>query len=187
MTVWRQLGMLLTWLIAARLVPRGASLGRKCVLSLVFLTAFASQGLAIVRVYQNTQFYKPHETMSLSDFLVHEDLNSRMFSGKNVLPILVADYMPRAQVFLYAADLYPKEVLAWSGRDLTTTFVVGGYRSTLDGPLRAACLARAHIIYKGLYIATPLSIYEAESQVFLMTDTVIDYLIPGSWSMARGE
>ena len=118
--------------------------------------------------------------------------HSRFFSGKDVLPLLVADYMPRAKVFLYDENLYSKELLGWSGRNPDSTFIVGGYESTMDGSFKVACLSRPHILYKGratvpLYIATPLSIYEKEEQVFLMKDALMNYLIPGSWRVSPHE
>jgi hypothetical protein len=53
-------------------------------------------------------------------------------------------------------------------------------------------LARPHTLYKGrsrvaLYIATPLSTYEKEEQVFLMKDALMDYLVPGSWRVSQHE
>ena len=95
--------------------------------------------------------------------------------------------MPQAKVFLYDENLYPKELLGWSGRNPDSTFVVGGYQSTMDASFKVACLGRPHIIYEGLYIATPLSTYEKEEQVFLMKDGLMDYLVPGSWVVSQHE
>jgi len=131
--------------------------------------------------------------MALSDLQILENLyHSRLFSGKNILPLLVADYMPQAQVFLYDENLYPKELLSWSGRNPDSTFVVGGYQSTMDASFKVACFGRPHIIYTGrsraaLYIATPFSTYEKEDQVFLMKDALMDYLVPGSWRVSQHE
>jgi hypothetical protein len=189
--------ILIGCLITARLVPRGPSLGRKLVLGLVLLTFFASQGRSILEsildTYRNTGLYQRRKTMTLSDLQIVENLyDSRWFSGKDVLHILVADYMPHAKVFLYDENLYSKETLGWSGRNPDSTFVVGGYQSTIDASFRIACLSRPHILYKGrakvpLYIATPLSIYEKEEQVFLMTDGLMNYLIPGSWRVSQDD
>jgi hypothetical protein len=189
--------ILIGCLITARLVPRGPSLGRKLVLGLVLLTFFALQGRSILEsildTYRNTGLYQRRKTMTLSDLQIVENLyDSRWFSGKDVLHILVADYMPHAKVFLYDENLYSKETLGWSGRNPDSTFVVGGYQSTIDASFRIACLSRPHILYKGrakvpLYIATPLSIYEKEEQVFLMTDGLMNYLIPGSWRVSQHD
>jgi hypothetical protein len=185
--------ILIGCLITARLVPRGPSLGRKLVLGLVLLIFFASQGRSILDTYRNTGLYQRRTTMTLSDLQIVENLyDSRWFSGKDVLHILVADYMPHAKVFLYDENLYSKETLGWSGRNPDSTFVVGGYQSTMDASFKVACLSRPHILYKGraevpLYIATPLSIYEKEEQVFLMTDGLMNYLIPGSWRVSQHD
>ena len=69
--------------------------------------------------------------------------------AKDVLPLLVADYMPQAKVFLYDENLYSKELLGWSGRNPDSTFVVGGYQSTMDASFKVACLRRPHIITRG--------------------------------------
>jgi hypothetical protein len=185
--------ILIGCLITARLVPRGPSLGRKLLLGLVLLTFFASQGRSILDTYRNTGLYQRRKTMTLSDLQIVENLyDSRWFSGKDVLYILVADYMPHAKVFLYDENLYSKETLGWSGRNPDSTFVIGGYQSTMDASFKVACLSRPHILYKGrarvpLYIATPLSIYEKEEQVFLMTDGLMNYLIPGSWRVSQHD
>jgi hypothetical protein len=185
--------ILIGCLITARLVPRGPSLGRKLVLGLVLLIFFASQGRSILDTYRNTGLYQRRTTMTLSDLQIVENLyDSRWFSGKDVLHILVADYMPHAKVFLYDENLYSQETLGWSGRNPDSTFVVGGYQSTMDASFKVACLSRPHILYKGraevpLYIATPLSIYEKEEQVFLMTDGLMNYLIPGSWRVSQHD
>ena len=179
--------ILLGCLITARLVSRGPSLGRKLLLGLVLLTFFVSQGRSVLDTYSNSGLYQRRTTMTLSDLQIVENLYaSSWFSGKDVLHILVADYMPHAKVFLYDENLYPKELLAWSGRNPDSTFVIGGYQATMDASFKVACLSRPHILYQGraeapLYIATPLSIYEKEEQVFLMKDGLMDYLIPGSW------
>jgi len=185
--------MLIACLISARLVARGPSLGRKLLLGLVLLTFFASQGRSILHTYRSTNLYQYRKTMALSDLQILENLyHSRLFSGKNILPLLVADYMPQAQVFLYDENLYPKELLSWSGRNPDSTFVVGGYQSTMDASFKVACFGRPHIIYTGrsraaLYIATPFSTYEKEAQVFLMQDALMDYLVPGSWRVSQHE
>ena len=180
--------ILIACLIGARLVPRGPSLGRKLLLGLVLLTFFAYQGRSILDTYRNSNFYRYRKTMALSDFQIVENLyHSSEFSGRNVLPLLVADYMPQAKVFLYDENLYPKELLGWSGRNPDSTLVVGGYQSTMDASFKVACLGRPHIIYEGLYIATPLPTYEKEEQVFLMKDALMDYLVPGSWRVSQHE
>jgi hypothetical protein len=180
-------------LISARFVPRGPSLGRKLLLGLVLLTFFAVQGQSLLNTYRNTDLYRHRKIMTLSDFQIVDNLyHSRLFSGRNVLPLLVADYMPQAKVFLYDANLYSKELLGWSGRNPDSTFVVGGYQATMDASFMVACLGHPHILYKGrsrepLYIATPLSLYKKEEQVFLMKDALMDYLIPGSWRVSQHE
>jgi hypothetical protein len=186
-TGWLKLVVLLVLLISARFVARGPALGRRLLLGLVFLTFFASQGLSILTAYRNTNQYRNRKTMRLADFQIHEGLGSRLFGGRNVLPLLVADYVPRAKIFLYDENLYPKEFLGWSGRNVASTFVVGGYESTMDASFKAVCLDRPHVIYGGLYIATPLSIYEKEEEVFLMKDGLVDYLVPGSWRVSQHE
>ena len=185
--------ILIACLISARLVARGPSLGRKLLLGLVLLTFFAFQGRSILDAYRNTGLFQRRKTMALSDLQIHDKLyNGRLFMGKKVLPLLVADYMPQAKIFLYDKTLYPKELLGWSGRNPDSTFVVGGYQSTMDASFKVACFGRPHIIYKGrssaaLYIATPLSTYEKEEQVFLMKDALMDYLVPGSWGVSQHE
>jgi hypothetical protein len=182
--------ILIACLISARFV---GPLGRKLLLGLVLLTFFVSQGRSVVDTYRNSGLYQQRKTMSLSDLQIVEHLyDSSEFSGKNVLPLLVADYMPQAKIFLYDENLYSKERLGWSGRNPDSTFVVGGYQSTMDAAFKVACLGRPHIIYKGksnapLYIATPLSTYAKEERVFLMTDGLIDYLVPGSWGVSQHE
>src|SRR5215831_2212674 len=180
--------ILIACLITARLVPRGPSLERKLLLGLVLLTFFASQGRLILDAYRNTGLYQRRNTMALSDLQVLEiNFGGTLFSGKQVLPLLVADYMPQAKVFLYDENLYSKEFLGWSGRNPDSTFVVGGYQSTMDASFKVACLGRLHIIFEGLYIAMPLSTYEQEEQVFLMKDALVDYLIPGTWRVSQHE
>ena len=180
--------ILIACLITARLVPRGPSLERKLLLGLVLLTFFASQGLSILDAYRNTGLYQRRNTMALSDLQVLEiNFGGTLFSGKQVLPLLVADYMPQAKVFLYDENLYSKEFLGWSGRNPDSTFIVGGYQSTMEASFKVACLGRPHIIFEGLYIAMPLSTYEQEEQVFLMNDALVDYLIPGSWRVSQHE
>jgi hypothetical protein len=181
--------VLIACLITAPLIiARGPLLARKLLVGLVLLIFFASQGRSVFNYYKNSDLYQRRATMSLSDLQIVDNVyNSRLFSGKDVLPLLVADYMmPQAKVFLYDENLYPKELLGWSGRNPDSTFVVGGYESTMDGSFKLACLSRPHVLYKGraqvpLYIATPLSIYEREEQVFLMKDGLMNYLVPGSW------
>jgi hypothetical protein len=185
--------ILIGCLITARLVPRGPSLGRKVVLGLVLLTFFASQGRSILDTYRNTDLYERRKTITLSDLQILENLyDSRWFSGKDVLHILVADYMPHAKVFLYDENLYSKDTLGWSGRNPDDTFVVGGYQSNMDASFKVACLSHPHTLYKGrakvpLYIAMPLSIYGNEEEVFLMTDGQMNYLIPGSWRTSEHD
>jgi hypothetical protein len=180
--------ILIACFISARLVPRGPLLRRKLLLGLVLLTFFASQGRSVLDTYRNSGLYQYRKTMALSDLQIHDKLyNGRLFMGKKVLPLLVADYMPQAKIFLYDETLYPKELLGWSGRNPDSTFVFGGYQSTMDASFKVACLARPHIIYEGLYIATPLSTYEKEEQVFLMKDALIDYLVPASWRVSQHE
>jgi len=180
-------------LLSIRLVGlRERKLVLRLILGLVLLTFFALQARSVLHTYKNTGLYERRKTMALSDLQIVDNLyHTRLFSGRNVLFLVVADYMPHAKVFLYDKNLYSKESLSWSGRDPDSTFVFGGYQSLMDASFKAACLARPHIIYKGrlnetpgnaaLYIATPLSIYEKEEQVVLMKDALMDYLIPGSW------
>ena len=182
--------ILIACLIGARFV---GPLGKKLLLGLALLTFFVAQGRSILDTYRNSGLYQRRKIMSLSDLQIIENVYaSRFFSGKDVLPLLVADYMPRAKVFLYDENLYSKELLGWSGRNPDSTFIVGGYESTMDGSFKVACLSRPHILYKGrasvpLYIATPLSIYEKEEKVFLMKDALMNYLIPGSWRVSPHE
>ena len=186
--------ILIACLLGTRLVgPLGRKLILGLILGLVLLTFFAIQGGSILDTYRNSGLYQRRKTMALSDFPIVENLyHSSEFSGKNILPLLVADYMPQAKIFLYDENLYSKELLSWSGRDPDSTFVVGGYQSTMDTSFKLACLARPHILYKGksdaaLYIATPLSTYEREERVFLMKDGLMDYLIPGSWGVSQHQ
>jgi hypothetical protein len=185
--------VLIACLLSAHLVAQGPSLGRKAIFGLVLLTFFAYQGQSILDTYRNTNLYQYRKTMALSDLQIVDNVyHSKLFSGKDILPLLVADYMPQAKVFLYDENLYPKELLSWSGRNPDSTFVVGGYQATMDTSFKAACLGRPHVLYKGrasvpLYIATPLSLYEKEEQVFLMKDALMDYLIPGSWRVSQHE
>ena len=147
----------------------------------------------MVHTYRSTELYQPRKIMTLSDLQIVESVyHSREFSGRNVLPLLVADYMPHAKVFIYGPNLFTRELLGWSGRDPDTTFVVGGYQPAMDPSFKAACLQRDHAVYKGrsrapLYVALPLSTYSHEKQVFLMHDDLIDYLIPGSWGIPQHE
>jgi hypothetical protein len=192
-TGWLKLAMLIGWFIGARLVAKGPALGRKILLGLVIVTFLVSQGISMVDTYRTTQLYQPRRIMTLSDLQIVENVyHSREFSGRNVLPLLVADYMPHTRVFIYDANLFSKELLGWSGRDPDSTFFVGGYQPAIDPAFKAACLQRDHAIYKGrseapLYVALPLSTYSSEDQVFLMHDESIDYLIPGSWGIPRHE
>jgi hypothetical protein len=186
--------ILIACLLSTRVV---GPLARKLILSLtlglVLLTFFALQGRSILFDYRYRSFsvYQRPQTIALSDFQVIDNYyHSTDFDGKNVLPLLVADYMPHAKVFLYDKNLYSKERLSWSGRNPDSTFVVGGYQSTVDPSFKLACLGHPHVIYKGksdyaLYIATPLSTYEKEERVFLMKDALMDYLIPGSWGVSH--
>ena len=177
--------ILIACLISARLV---GPLGKKLLLGLALLTFFVAQGRSILDTYRNNALYQSRKTMALSDLQIYAKLyNGRIFSGKKVLAFLVADYMPQAKIFLYDENLYPKELLGWSGRNPDSTFVFGGYQSTVDASFKIACLGRPHIIYEGLYIATPLSTYENEEQVFLMKDALMDYLVPGSWRVSQHE
>jgi hypothetical protein len=184
---------LIACLISARLV---GPLGKKFLLGLVLLTFFVSQGRSVLGTYRHSGLYQHRKIMTLSDLQIVENVYaSRWFSGRDVLPLLVADYMPRTTVFLYDQNLYPKELLGWSGRNPDTTFVFGEYQATVDDSFKLACLSRPHVIYKGraslakvpLYIATPLSIYEKEREVFLMKDAMMDYLIPGSWRTSQHD
>jgi len=180
--------ILIACFISARLIPRGPSLGRKLLLGLALLTFFVLQGRSVLDTYRNSGLYQRRKTMALSDLQIHEiRYGGRLFGGKRVLPLLVADYMPQAKVFLYDENLYPEEFLGWSGRNPDSTFVVGGYQSTMDASFKVACLGRPHVIFEGLYIATPLSTYEKEEQVFLMKDALMDYLVPASWRVSQHE
>jgi hypothetical protein len=182
--------IMIACLISGRLVGR---FGKRFLVGLVLLTFFVAQGRSIFRTYRDSGLYQHRRIMTLSDLQIIENVYaSAWFSGKDVLPLLVADYMPRAKIFLYAENLYSKELLSWSGRKPDSTFIVGGYQSTMDDSFKLACLSRPHVLYKGratvpLYIATPLSIYGNEEQVFLMNDALMDYLIPGSWKVSPHE
>jgi hypothetical protein len=185
--------ILLVCLLSTRLVgPLERKLILRLALGLVLLTFFAVQGRSVLHTYRNSELYQGRKTMALSDLDMVDNLyHTHLFSGRYVLFLLVADYMPHAKVFLYDKNLYSKESLSWSGRDPDRTFVFGGYQSVMDASFKVACLGRPHIIYKGrldeipgntaLYVATPFSIYEKEDRVFLMKDGLMDYLIPGSW------
>jgi hypothetical protein len=168
-------------------------LGRQLVLGLVLLIFFASQARSLLDTYRNTTLYQRRQTMALSDLQILENLyHGSKFSGRNILPLLVADYMPQTKVFLYDKSLYSKEFLSWSGRDPDSTFIVSGYDPTMGATFKMACLGRPHVIYKGrsnapLYIATPFSTYEREERVFLMRDALMDYLIPGSWGVSQHQ
>ena len=192
-TGWLKLAMLVGWLVCARLVTKGPSLARKLLFGLVLGTFVVSQGLSIIETYRNTTLYQPRKTMTLSDLQIIANLyNAREFSGRNALPLLVADYMPQAKVFLYDENVYSETLLAWSGRNPASTFVIGGYDPTMDASFKTTCLRRPHVIYTGrskapLYVATPLSLYEQEKEVYLLKDGLIDYLIPGSWRNVRDE
>ena len=192
--------ILLACLFSTRLVgPVARKLILRLLLGVVFLMFLVVQGRSVLDTYKNTGRYQGRKTMALSDLQIVDKLyDSRLFSGRNVLFLLVPDYMPDAKVFLYDKNLYSEESLNWSGRDPNSTFVFGGYQSVMDASFKVACLGRPHIIYKGrvkertpsnapLYIATPLSIYENEKQVFLMKDALMDYLIPGSWANFQHE
>jgi hypothetical protein len=182
--------IMIACLISARFA---GPLGKKLLLGLAFLTFFVAQGRSVLNTYTNSGLYQHRKTMSLSDLQIIDNVyDSRLFSGKDILPLLVADYMPRTKVFLYDENLYSKELLGWSGRNPDSTFIVGGYQSTMGGAFKVASLSRPHALYKGrakvpLYIATPLSIYEKEEQVFLMKDALMNYLIPGSWRVSQHE
>jgi hypothetical protein len=186
--------LLTPWLVG----PRGRKLILRPLVGLALLTFLAVQGRSVLYTYNSTWPYQVRKTMALSDLQLVDNLyDSRYFSGRNVLFLLVADYMPDAKVFLYDKNLYSRESLNWSGRDPGSTFVFGGYQSAMDASFKAACLGRPHIIYESrlnempgnapLYIATPLSLYEKEEQVFLMKDAAMDYLIPGSWGAFQHE
>ena len=174
--------------IGTRFIPDGASRKRNLLLGLAVLTFLVAQGRSVVGAYRNSALYQPRKDMTLSDLQILEIRhNGRMFGGKNVIPLLVADYMPNAKIFLYRDNVYSKELLSWSGRDPDKTFIIDGYHATMDESFKATCLGRPHAIDDGLYIATPLSLYEKEKQVFIMTDGQTDYLIPGSWRVSRHE
>ena len=84
--------MVIGWLIAARLVAKGPSLGRKILLGLVLVTFFVSQGASMMDTYHNTELYQPRKIMTLSDLQIVENVyHGREFSGRNVIPLLVAD------------------------------------------------------------------------------------------------
>ena len=126
--------------------------------------------------------------MAVSNLQIEDKLfNGRRFSGKKVLPLLVADYMPDAKVFLYDRTLYSRDLLSWSGRNPDDTFIVGGYQSSINESIKKASQTHPHTIYDGLYIAMPLSTYEKEREVYMMNDGLMDYLIPGSWLNSRHE
>src|SRR5262245_16282751 len=88
--------------VGFRFIPGSASIKRNIILALVVLTFLVVQGRSVVGAYRNGALYQPRKNMTLSDLQVLEIRhNGRMFGGKNVLPLLVADYMPKAKVFLY--------------------------------------------------------------------------------------
>ena len=169
--------------VVGRIFARGPRLVRTMLLGIGLLTFFAVQGRL---AYFNSDFQRG-KSLVVSKRQIEDNLNGRMFYGKNVLPLLVADYMPYAKVFLYDRTLYSRDLLSWSGRNPDDTFIVGGYRSSIDESIKKASQTHPHTIYDGLYIAMPLSTYEKEREVYMMNDGVIDYLIPGSWLNSRHE
>jgi hypothetical protein len=189
--------VLIACLLSTRLLgPLGRKLTLRLLLGLVLLAFFAVQGRSVFYTSKYTGLYQRRNTMALSNLQIVDNLtDTRLFSGRYALFLLVADYMPHAKIFLYDRNLYSKESLSWSGRDPDKTFVFGGYQSVMDASFKVACLGRPHLIYEGrldempgntaLYIATPFSIYEKEEQVFLMKDALMDYLIPGSWGVSH--
>jgi hypothetical protein len=185
---WLKIAILVVSLIAARFIARGPSYRRIVALGLILVVFFAAQARSIFEVYRHTSLYQRRNAMALSDLEILEiHYDGRLFGGKRVLPLLVADHMPRAKVFLNDETAYTKSFLGWSGRDPETTFVIGGYEPTMSPAFRSACLRRPHVVHDGVYIATPLSTYESEKEVFLMHDGLINYLIPGSWRIPSHE
>ena len=174
--------ILVACFVVGRIFARGPRLVRTMLLGIGLLTFFAAQGRL---VYLNSAFQRG-KSLVVSNRQI-EGLDGRMFYGKKVLPLLVADYMPYAKVFLYDRTLYSRDLLSWSGRNPDDTFIVGGYQSSINESIKKASQAHPHTIYDGLYIAMPLSTYEKEREVYMMNDGQIDYLIPGSWLNSRHE
>jgi hypothetical protein len=179
---WLKIALLLLSLIAAPFIARASSRARAVTLAVIMLLFVASQARSFVAAYTNTILYQRRHAMALSDLEILElHYDGRLFGGRRVLPLLIADHIPRAKVFLYDDEVYRKPFLAWSGRDPDSTFIIGGYQSTVSPAFKAACMRRPHVVHDDLYIALPLSIYENEAEVFLMKDAMMNYLIPGSW------
>ena len=175
--------VLVACFVVGRIFARGPSLVRTMLLGIGLLTFFAVQGRL---VYFSSAFQRG-KSLVVSNRQIEDSLDGRMFYGKKVLPLLVADYMPYAKVFLYDRTLYSRDLLSWSGRNPDDTFIVGGYRSTINESIKKASQTHPHTIYDGLYIAMPLSTYEKEREVYMMNDGLMDYLIPGSWLNSRHE
>jgi hypothetical protein len=175
--------LLVACFVVGRIFARGPRLVRTMLLGIGLLTFFAVQGRL---VYVNSDFQRG-KSLVVSKRQIEDNLNGRMFYGKKVLPLLVADYMPYAKVFLYDRTLYSRDFLSWSGRNPDDTFIVGGYRSSINESIKKASQTHPHTIYDGLYIAMPLSTYEKEREVYMMNDGLMDYLIPGSWLNSRHE
>jgi len=175
--------ILVVCFVVGRIFARGPRLVRTMLLGIALSAFFVSQGRL---VYSNSGFQR-RNSLAVSKRMIEDNLGSRRFYGKKVLPLLAADYMPYAKIFLYDRTLYSRELLSWSGRNPDDTFIVGGYQSSISESIKKASLAHPHTIYDGLYIAMPLSTYEKERAVYMMNDGQIDYLIPGSWLNSRHE
>lgn len=178
--------ILVACFVAGRILSRGPRLERTVLLGIALSAFFVSQVRLVHSNYLNNGFQR-RTSLVVSKWMIEGNLSARRFSGKKVLPLLVADYMPHAKLFLYDRTEYSRELLSWSGRNPDDTFIVGGYQSSIDETVKKASLAHPHTIYDGLYVAMPLSTYETERQVYMMHDGLIDYLIPGSWLNSRHE
>jgi len=175
--------ILVACFVVGRIFARGPRLVRTMLLGIALSTFFVEQ----VRLVHLNSGFQRRNSLAVSRWQIEDNLNGRMFYGKKVLPLLVADYMPYAKVFLYDRTLYSKDLLSWSGRNPDDTFIVGGYQSSINESIKKAAQAHPHTIYDGLYIAMPLSTYEKEREVYMMNDGLMDYLIPGSWLNSRHE
>src|SRR5215813_490599 len=175
--------ILVACFVVGRILARGPRLVRTMLLGIALSTFFVEQ----VRLVHLNSGFQRRNSLAVSRWQIEDNLNGRMFYGKKVLPLLVADYMPNAKVFLYDRTLYSRDLLSWSGRHPDDTVIVGGYRSTINESIKKASQTHPNTIYDGLYIAMPLSTYEKEREVYMMNDSLMDYLIPGSWLNSRHE
>ena len=179
--------ILIACFISARLVARGPSFGRKLLLGLVLLTFFASQGRSVLGTYRNNSLYQRRKTMALSDLQIQERLFEGRLFRKKSSPLLVADYMPQAKVFLYDENLYPKELLGWS-RQQSRQYVRSRWV-----PIDYGCLTQGSLLgspsyhFRGIVFRNTTLDLQKEKQVFLMKDGLMDYLVRDPWRVSQHE